>query len=717
MPNPRVRSVNASFKSAKDRFQHKVDQDAARIADASLKASEYYLDRANYSINYRRRRALQLKAKADYQERQQARKRQLMYMQEARKVYKDAKLARKEDIQLGPLAPKRDIGKDKDGFGTVSNNLLHPPPLDPTFRAKEELAVGKNRFCVHDRVVVIRGKEVGKIGTVTEVNNDSMQLSIRGFNGVEYLQPDWMAKAQNDPRKYLPTNLKIPFRDCRLVVAAIVNKKGEFQEPKVTDLEAEEFQDETEELKAEEFQDETEELKAEEFQDEIEELEPEIEEEEQTWTTKEFILDHVDLRKRLVPARLHDSVRILPKILGDPTYMLDAAARENRYLRVELENIQHSPEKYVKGKLLHGYKWEEIRVIPGTSIEIADLAKDDKEEIDPSWEEGFDPDAEVYPGDTLQYNVEFETYTPRLTKPPFPRSVLSELQTFNSRTAPINRIKPSILSNREAKFAQLEAQKILREEKMKTPLQVIKERRLEVEKQVLEKRRLSDDELFAKLGVALQQKRVPSGPNVGTRNYLAKMQEEKDSRAARRVEKRRALEEAAWEKKMKAEDKKRLEPSEMKGNLRYEKVVDIWPTDPKAREAQRAARRAEREAALIAEAKITQFQLTKSNLHEVQDTLAAKVQAIQEEIAKTEGKCEQGTRRRRVVAQRISKLQGKLVRKTVDVSQKTESIAKKTLALDKQVEAAERMRRDILAQANEAMRAREAELIANTRWY
>ncbi|KAE9984509.1 hypothetical protein BLS_002211 [Venturia inaequalis] len=664
--------VKASWTPAKERFQQKSDNDAARIANASLKASEYYLDRANYSINYRRRRALQLKAKADYNERQQARRRQLIYMREAKKVYKDAKLARIEDIQLGPLAPKRDFGEAKDSFGTVSNNLLHPPPMDPAYRAKEEAAVGKNRFFVHDRVVVIRGKDVGKIGTVTDVDKESMQLSIRGFKGVEYLQPKWMGKAQNDPRKYLPTNLKIPFRDCRLVVAAVVNEKGEFkQEPKLVDPEAEEFQEE------------------------IEELEAEIGGEGHTWTTKEFILDHVDLRKRLVPSRLHDSVRILPKILRDPTYELDAATRENEHLQEALEIIQNEPETYAKGKLIHGYKWEEIRVIPGTSIEVADLTKDDAE-VDPSWEEGFNPDAEVYSGDTIQYDVEIETYTPQLTKPSFPPSVLSELQIFNSRNAPISRIKPSILSNREAKFAQLEAQKILREEKMKTPLQEIKERRLEIEKQVLEERRLSDDELYAKLGAAMQKTLVSSGPNNRMKQYLAKMQEEKDSRAAKRAERTRAVEEAAWKKKIEAENKKPLEPSEMKGNLRYEKVVDIWPTDPKAREAQRAVRRAEREAVLIAEAKITRLKVTKNNLAGVQDTLAAKVQAIQAGIAKTEARREQkkrpGKKPAAIVRKKISKLNG-------------------------QVGAAERVRREILAQANEAARTREAEQKASTRWY
>lgn len=481
-------------------------------------------------------------------------------------------------------------------------------------------------------------------------------------------------------------------------MAAIVNEKGEFkQEPKMVDAEAEEFQDE------------------------IDELEAELGEDGTTWKTKEFILDHVDLRKRLVPARLHDSVRILPEILRDPTYDLDAALKENDLLQEQIEVMRNDSELYAKGQVVNGYKWEEIRVIPGTNIEIMDLTKDDKE-IDPSWEEGFDPDAEVYPGDTIQYDVEYESYTPMLTEPPFPPSVLSELQIFNSRNAPINRIKPSILSNREAKFAQIEAQKILREEKMKTPLQEIKERRLEIEKQALEKRRLSDDELFAKLGAAMQKTLVSSGPNNRTEQYLTKTQEEKDTRAAKRAERAKAAEEAAWNKKIEAENKKRLEPSEMKGNLRYEKVVDFWPTDPKAREAQRATRRAEREAALVAEALILQLKLTKSNLAKEQNTLAAKVQDLQAEIAKTEAKRDlqkkgRGNHARPAVLKRVSRLQDKLEKETSVVSTKTKGITQKTLALDKQVEAAERMKRDIVAQANEATKVKEAEKRANSWWY
>lgn len=200
-----ARIVEASLKPVSERYQQKTDKEAARIAEASLKASESHLDRQNYTINYRRKRALLRKSKEDYTERKRARQRQVLYLREASKVYKDAKLARREDMALGPLAPKRDVGEFKDKFATAKDDLLHPPPIGEMDRKKEEAIVGQNRFFVHDRVVVIRGKEAGKIGTVTEVNKDSMVLSIRGFGGVGHVLVQFLCQKTNAGLGRIPT--------------------------------------------------------------------------------------------------------------------------------------------------------------------------------------------------------------------------------------------------------------------------------------------------------------------------------------------------------------------------------------------------------------------------------------------------------------------------------------------------------------------------------
>jgi hypothetical protein len=496
-----------------------------------------------------------------------------------------------------------------------------------------------------------------------------------------------MAKAQGDPRKYLPMNLKIPWRDVRLVVAAVVNEKGEFKdEAKAIDSEAEGLEN-GEDL--------------------------------HTWTTKEFVLDHVDFHQRLVPARLHDTVRIDPKVIRDPTYELNAAKRENPLLQQVFDDLESDPVRWSKGKLVHGYKWEKFRVIPGTSKEILDLSKDDADK-DPSFEEDYDPEAQIHPGDTVQYDVEELTYRPQLTVQPFPASVLNELRNKHSRNAPVAQIDPAILDKRESRAAHVEAQSILREKKMRTPLQEIKERRLEIEKQVLEKRKLSDEELFAKLGSAMEKVFV-SGGQQPAEQYLKKMLDQQEKRAAAAAALKQAKEQAAWSKKIAEENKKKIDPVQMKGHLRYEKVADFWPTDPAAREAQKAQRRAEKEASLIADAKIKQFELAKELLGHEQSALDARVQVLEKDVIAAQKKrdlqpLKRGGKAKPAVIARVPKLRTKWQNTLQVAEQKKRDIERTNLKLDHEVEKAERMKQQILSMAMEAKRAREAEERERLRW-
>lgn len=184
-----ARIVEASLKPVAERAQQKTQDDATRIAEASLKASEAFLDRANYTINYRRKRALQEKSKKEFQERKRMRQRHVMYLREVRKLERDAKLARKEDWALGPLAPRRDIGELKEKFATAPSTLIYPPELGGSDRKKEIDAIGENSFVVHDRVVVVKGRDAGKIGTIIDVDNASLTLTVGGLGGVSHLIP------------------------------------------------------------------------------------------------------------------------------------------------------------------------------------------------------------------------------------------------------------------------------------------------------------------------------------------------------------------------------------------------------------------------------------------------------------------------------------------------------------------------------------------------
>lgn len=89
----------------------------------------------------------------------------------------NAKKARKEDWMLGPLAPRRDVGDQKDTYGTVSTRLI-TAPNKPKGQWKDWY-IRKD-----DRVVIVGAhhKERGKIGKVKEVDREAEFCLIEGLN-------------------------------------------------------------------------------------------------------------------------------------------------------------------------------------------------------------------------------------------------------------------------------------------------------------------------------------------------------------------------------------------------------------------------------------------------------------------------------------------------------------------------------------------------------
>jgi large subunit ribosomal protein L24 len=105
-------------------------------------------------------------------------------------TFKTAREQRHEDWELGPLAPKRDVGLDAGNeYATVSAAFIEPPDMENlrTLRRKQGSDAwkdGNRKYEPHDRVVVIKGREAGRIGIVKKVKETAGLIHITGINTV-----------------------------------------------------------------------------------------------------------------------------------------------------------------------------------------------------------------------------------------------------------------------------------------------------------------------------------------------------------------------------------------------------------------------------------------------------------------------------------------------------------------------------------------------------
>lgn len=97
--------------------------------------------------------------------------------QDIRSSIHAARIARREDWIMGPLAPRRDVGDMKDTYGTVSIRQL---------RGVEKPEGKRKDWCIRegDRVAITGAKQRdrGKIGTVKTVNEKSEECAVQGCN-------------------------------------------------------------------------------------------------------------------------------------------------------------------------------------------------------------------------------------------------------------------------------------------------------------------------------------------------------------------------------------------------------------------------------------------------------------------------------------------------------------------------------------------------------
>ncbi|KAF2840601.1 hypothetical protein M501DRAFT_990576 [Patellaria atrata CBS 101060] len=131
--------------------------------------------------------------------------------------YEDIRKARKtrrEDWELGPLAPKRDVGDFKHTYGTVSQLRLQDSFAHLT---KKPIKESDSWLYVGDRVVLLEGRDKGKIGTIDEINFEEQWLTVNGLNMADIPIPKWIKDTEGHPEHTVPRPLAIPLTGVRLV--------------------------------------------------------------------------------------------------------------------------------------------------------------------------------------------------------------------------------------------------------------------------------------------------------------------------------------------------------------------------------------------------------------------------------------------------------------------------------------------------------------------
>ncbi|KAI9815089.1 MAG: hypothetical protein M1827_002932 [Pycnora praestabilis] len=125
-----------------------------------------------------------------------------------------ARLTRREDWELGPLAPRRDVGDKKETYGTVD-----PRRLQSVDKPRSERTTKVWSIVPGDRVVLVEGRDKGKIGVVESINKKTDELNVKGLNMVDVAVPAYMLRNEADKRAVRAVESAIPLSSVRLIFA------------------------------------------------------------------------------------------------------------------------------------------------------------------------------------------------------------------------------------------------------------------------------------------------------------------------------------------------------------------------------------------------------------------------------------------------------------------------------------------------------------------
>lgn len=131
------------------------------------------------------RRLAKRKDKADREQRKTRREQERFVRRSETGDIKLARQVRREDYELGPLAPRRDVGMNKETYGTIHTNRMRGEILTMEERMKLNPSGGKFSNIVEgDRVVLLEGTDKGRIGKVISLDRSRQEVTIEGLNMV-----------------------------------------------------------------------------------------------------------------------------------------------------------------------------------------------------------------------------------------------------------------------------------------------------------------------------------------------------------------------------------------------------------------------------------------------------------------------------------------------------------------------------------------------------
>jgi large subunit ribosomal protein L24 len=129
---------------------------------------------ARANRRYALQKAEELKRRAN-----ESRKELVAYQKLIANDRRKSRAEEKEDHRLGPLAPRRAVGKEElEQFGAFDQLRIIPPAVPEQHRIKYWNIVEK------DRVVVLKGPDRHKIGVVKSLDKENNTVLVEGMNMV-----------------------------------------------------------------------------------------------------------------------------------------------------------------------------------------------------------------------------------------------------------------------------------------------------------------------------------------------------------------------------------------------------------------------------------------------------------------------------------------------------------------------------------------------------